>query len=442
MEGAGNKKSSAPGSSTAAKRLGQSGSGTPPTKIQIQIPEKLGNDAREDFIIREIKKETDAIKEVVKRVKVEGVKEGIEKISALLNLLVGNTNKRRTMGRQSIEQQQQPIDVRKALDEVKKDVSDLVKESKDRILGAIEQINTSRHVLGATSVSQGGNRGIIADSVTGTESDNPAPLWTEVVRRRPKNNVNTARLAPPAPPVADLRRKRAARYRPPAILVDIGREEFPALAKKLKEEAKRDIIGDSIAGIRQARSGGLLIEVRGDEDKVEAIRAEIKRSAGSNTEVRTLSKRITIEIRDIDEWTTKEEVARAVAATVGVEDESTKILGMRKLFGGSQAAIILMKTNLATKLLRAGRVLVGLISCRVRTKDNVVRCYRCHLVGHMSNGCQGTDRSECCWRCDEPGHKAVDCNATSGTTRTGVPPVEPEGLASENQPIDDQVPSN
>lgn len=118
-------------------------------------------------------------------------------------------------------------------------------------------------------------------------SNIPGPPWTEVVRKKKINKQET--IVPPGtvgskePLKEQIKRQPRVRSRPPAILVDIKAEEFPELAKKIRGSVKPEVIGDSVLGMRQAKSGGLLIEVRGDQTRVEEVRAEISLSAGQRS---------------------------------------------------------------------------------------------------------------------------------------------------------------
>ncbi|KAF0736585.1 CCHC-type domain-containing protein [Aphis craccivora] len=120
-------------------------------------------------------------------------------------------------------------------------------------------------------------------TTTGDEAT-PSP-WIEVAKRKRKilhkttmpddmpGNVETIVQGS-----STLHRK--VRTRPPALLVEVKADELPALARKIRGGVDREIIGDSIIGMRQAKSGGLLIEVRGDQGRFDAVRSEISRSAG------------------------------------------------------------------------------------------------------------------------------------------------------------------
>jgi len=79
--------------------------------------------------------------------------------------------------------------------------------------------------------------------------------------------------------------KPTLRTRTPAIMVDIGRDEFPELAKKIRDGVSKEVIGSSVVGMRHAKAGGLLIEVRGDQVQVEAVMAEVTKHAGTDVGV-------------------------------------------------------------------------------------------------------------------------------------------------------------
>jgi len=243
----------------------------------------------------------------------------------------------------------------------------------------------------------------------------PGPSWTEVVRRRKTGNQTTSAL-PEATKTGQTakdhtKQQPRVRSRPSAILVDVKAEDFPELAKKIRGGVNKEIIGDSIMGVRQAKSGGLLIEVRGDYARVDAIRAEVARTAGSEVDVRALQQRALLEVRDLDQWTSSEEVRDAVAISAGGEQDVVKVVSLRSRFGGSQMALVSLPLVASRKLLNSGRLRVGMVSCRVRLADTKVRCFHCLAFGHTSKSCDGPDRTECCRRCGEAGHKAASCSA-------------------------------
>lgn len=118
--------------------------------------------------------------------------------------------------------------------------------------------------------------------------------------------------------------KPQTKFRTATILVNTGSEDFQKLARKMRGGVSQETIGDHIVGMRQAKTGGLLFEVRGDVAQVEAVRSEIANSAGEDVVVKLLNQNSLVEIRDLDQWSTKDEVAAAIASTAGVGSETIK----------------------------------------------------------------------------------------------------------------------
>lgn len=230
--------------------------------------------------------------------------------------------------------------------------------------------------------------------------------WVEVAKRKGKNQNQKPEANKTVKPTTTRQR---ARGRPSAILVNVGAEEFPALARKIRGGVNQAITGDSVVGMRQAKSGGLLIEVRGDIEHIEAVRAEVTRSAGPEVQVKSLQQRALVEILDLDEWTNTDEVSQAVANAVSIGQNTIKVVSLRKRFGGSQLVLVSLPQEATRRLVNAGWLRIGMVSCRVRTADRKIRCFRCLTFGHTADKCEGPDRTECCRRCGETGHKASSC---------------------------------
>lgn len=90
----------------------------------------------------------------------------------------------------------------------------------------------------------------------------------------------------------------------------------------------------------QAKSGGLLIEVRGDQTQVEAVRVEVARSTGPEVEVRALQQRALVEICDLDQWTSPDEIVAAMSIAAVVDQDELKVVSLRKRYSGSQTALV------------------------------------------------------------------------------------------------------
>lgn len=86
------------------------------------------------------------------------------------------------------------------------------------------------------------------------------------------------------------------------------------------------------------------------------------------------------------------------------------VSALRPTRDGNQAAIIAVCTESAWKLRGINRIQVGWISCRIRERVLVERCYKCWAVGHKVAECNGPDRSKLCFRCGASGHIGKNCD--------------------------------
>lgn len=193
-----------------------------------------------------------------------------------------------------------------------------------------------------------------------------------------------------------MKATRKGRNLTPAILVKTKAEDFPALARKLRSDTYKLITGGKVVNMRQTRKVDMLIEVAGDEKSVSSVRDEIARVAGEGVSVNEISRKGLIEIRDVDSWSSRDEVLLALAEETEVSTELISIISLRKTYGGAQTAVAVLPLRAADKLAESGRVRIGLVNCRVRIGEQRTRCFKCLALGHTHGDCVGPDRREKC----------------------------------------------
>lgn len=133
---------------------------------------------------------------------------------------------------------------------------------------------------------------------------------------------------------------------------------------------------------------------------------------GPNASVRVLEDKSPVEILDLDAETTTQEVADALTRYDGGVE--ARVVSLRKAYGGSQTAVVLLPPAMAARLCKAGRIRVGLVYARVRHTEPRQRCLKCLNFNHMARECVGQDRTGLCWKCGEEGHRASNCGANTG----------------------------
>ena len=67
-----------------------------------------------------------------------------------------------------------------------------------------------------------------------------------------------------------------------------------------------------------------------------------------------------------------------------------------RLYRGVRKAYVLLKEAGALKILKAAKITIRWVTCRVRREIQTNRCYRCLGFGHMAADCHGPGRSRSC----------------------------------------------
>lgn len=371
-----------------------------------------------------LKAEVESLKEMAKRTQVKGLKECVDQVFNIIGSIENNNAELRVARTKQADSKLLVIDAKKVVTLLTQNMNAVVNESNKTVLDAIASAGVR-----ATGGNETGDRSGDTDSAevkvavanlqTMLEAQSlkmdelaergKTTSWTDVVRSKGKRKEKGDKTVAIT---AEQVTNRSRGSRPPAILVDVSKEDFPELAKKIRGGARRDIIGSRIVGMRQAKSGGLLIEVRGNPEEVSAVKAEIARSAGAEIGVKTLQQRELLEIRDLDQWSDGPEVLEAITSVTGCDPSALRLVSMRKRFGGAQLALVSAPKEVIQAVIRQGRLRVGMVSCSVRHCDAKARCFRCLAYGHEAKSCQGPDRTKCCRRCGEDGHFANTCAAT------------------------------
>lgn len=237
------------------------------------------------------------------------------------------------------------------------------------------------------------------------EKTQPEPEAAFTLVTNPKKNTNGSRP----------QSTRKTTQRPAAVLIKVG--EGRTYADTLRQVRGTPIdfegLGTHVTSMRKTMKGDLLVELTKGTKAIAATSKIRDRLAEAITGsvVTRLRHSAEVEITDLDEVATKEEVLAAIRKAMINDDplseEEIKVTGLWATREGRQMATATVPIKFSRSLTS---VRVGWTQCRVRPRrPEPARCYRCHGFGHSTRQCTGPDLTAACRRCGAHGHMQSSC---------------------------------
>ncbi|XP_070144868.1 uncharacterized protein [Drosophila kikkawai] len=269
------------------------------------------------------------------------------------------------------------------------------------------------HTKGSTSsVSQQTTPTLTATILKAACTTGPGNSAWQQVRAKPKPRNSQPRPESSEPkgtraPNAVMPRKQRA----DAILIKCSEGSYADMLKLVKTEPSLQGLKDNVQGLRRTANGGLLLRMQKPQDpSTQQLQAALRTAISDKAEVAVMQETVQVEIRDLDEMTSGEEVTMALFAGEDSDIASNAAPRMRKAFGGTQTATVNLRPDHARRLLDKGKIRIGWVVCRIRQKTELRRCLKCMGYGHTSTRCRASDSvakatQNSCFRCGEEGHK-------------------------------------
>jgi len=213
------------------------------------------------------------------------------------------------------------------------------------------------------------------------------------------------------------KRERIPRPRPDAIkITKTGTMSYAEILKKMKGDSNLNDLSGKVTRIRRTEKGDLLLELGEDVHPKElGFQTALENSLGTEAKIQTLTQidEVMVEIKDIDEATTKIDVHEAIAAKfMDAKDLPIEcIKSLRAAYRGTQTAVVAVPSSIAKVMKTEGKVRIGWVICRIREKKLPLRCFKCWQYGHIAKSCRcDVDRSGLCYKCGGNGHRVKECN--------------------------------
>lgn len=266
--------------------------------------------------------------------------------------------------------------------------------------------------------------GVPRPSPVATPTEESRGKWIEDPRTRKKakkkakaeSNAKTAKESTGPKPTTDSRHDKGQskkRIRPDAVLIKpVGGKSYADLVKQIRSTVKPEETNTEIRAIRQTKTGGVLLELRKSDNK-DQFNTSLKTVLGEDAVIQSLEPKAVLEVRDLDSFTTIEEIRNAVVRDIGEGAKDCEIRLTQANSRGQKFAVISLTQRNANELLKSSRIKVGWVNCRVRRRVEVTKCFKCFGYGHIQADCKGPDRRSqgLCIQCGQPGHKRESCTS-------------------------------
>ncbi|CAB0042944.1 unnamed protein product [Trichogramma brassicae] len=180
--------------------------------------------------------------------------------------------------------------------------------------------------------------------------------------------------------------QRRARHRPDVIVIKAkDASKYADILRSLKSDPTlQQKVGSSVNNIRRSTAGALMLQLKKGVENASDLGEELGKVLGTAATASTLLHTSTIEIKDLDECATKEEVTAALDALLGVlVSKRDPVKSLRKAYAGTQVAVVALPDDLAATALKLGHVRIGWVNCRIRAREEAARCYRCWSPDHL-----------------------------------------------------------
>ncbi|CAB0039257.1 unnamed protein product [Trichogramma brassicae] len=182
-------------------------------------------------------------------------------------------------------------------------------------------------------------------------------------RHRQRNQTATtsgsvhARQLPKPRPV-----QRRVHHRPDAIVIKAkDASSYANILRTLKSDTTlQQSVRSSVQDIRRSAAGALGLQLKKNVENASTLGAELDKALGDTATASALQHTTMIEIRDLDECTTKVEISDALRTSLNAPHFNKDVVKtLRKTYAGTQAAVIAIPDDLAAKALKLGHIRIG-----------------------------------------------------------------------------------
>ena len=168
-------------------------------------------------------------------------------------------------------------------------------------------------------------------------------------------------------------------------------------------DVKDDQASSCVEKLSKTQSGNMLITLlKENMDKGQALQKAIAEVLKEEAQVICKGPQETMEIHDVDDITTKDDIVAALQKEAGDTSEiPVELIKIRKAHRGTQVATVTLPVATAQKLLDGnGKIRIGWVNCRIKEIKRPIQCFKCWHFGHHGFQCESkVNRSNLWIRC-------------------------------------------
>ena len=121
-----------------------------------------------------------------------------------------------------------------------------------------------------------------------------------------------------------------------------GESTYAGILGIIKGAPDLKVLQERVTRIRRTKAGELLLEMDKPCFVTQELQTLVSSILAGSATVQTLTHKDTVDIKDLDETTTTEEVVQAITSVVGPGIVTTENIRLRASYSGTQAASVLL----------------------------------------------------------------------------------------------------
>ncbi|KAK5637841.1 hypothetical protein RI129_000165 [Pyrocoelia pectoralis] len=167
---------------------------------------------------------------------------------------------------------------------------------------------------------------------------------------------------------------------------------------------------EALKASHKTKDGNLRLVIDQRKGDVNAVTSKLREELGQSAECKVRQDRDTYYIRELDEITTKDDVTKAITASMGDTPAGwLEVSEIRTSESGRRTATLVVAKEKSQVMDEHPAIWVGITKCPIRKRVEVQKCAKCWGVHEKAGKCADRDVKGKCLNCGSEGHFRDNC---------------------------------